>query len=293
VRADDLRRRLRGVLAPPPPEPAGTSREQLLALAELGRRIGGDVPGGDAVLDLSRYELRVFSQNGEDGVLAEILRRSGAPGRWFVEFGAGDGVENNCAVLADVLGWHGLFMDAGEAQFARLAHRYAANPRVITARAMVTPEAIDGLLDAHGVPPEPDVLSIDVDGSDYWIWEALTSRRPRVVVIEYNGALEPARRLVQPRDAGPWDETEFYGASIGALEALGVAKGYRLVHCEMTGNNAFFVRHDLPGDYLPPDEVPRRRTNFWLEGVRHRPDPHGRRFVDLDAQPARQAQSEP
>lgn len=257
-----------------------TSRSQLLALGELARR--GSGPALAAGRDLTAYELRVFSQNGEDGVLAEIVRRSGAPGQSFVEFGAADGVQNNCAYLADVLGWSGLLMDGGDAEIAGLAHRYAANDRVATAQAIVTPANVEELFARHGVPVEPDIVSIDVDGSDYWIWEALTRYRPRVVVIEYNGALPPGRRLVQPRDAPFWDQTDFYGASLEALERLGREKGYRLVHTELTGNNAFFVRDDLPGEYPVPAEVPRRRTNFWLRGDRHLPDPRGRAYVDLD-----------
>jgi hypothetical protein len=292
VKLDELRSRARRALLPAArPAEEGTSRTQLLALSELARRVGGDVPVSEQ-RDLTAFELRVFSQNGEDGVLAEILRRTGAPGRYFVEFGAGDGVENNCAALADVLGWEGLFMDAGDVQFERLAFRYAANPRVRTAKELVTPETIDAVLDAYGVPEEPDVMSIDVDGSDYWIWEAL-KRRPRVVVIEYNSALQPGRRLVQPRNTGAWRETDFYGASIDALEALGAIKGYRLVHCELTGNNAFFVRTDAPGDFPASADVPRRRTNFSLRGIRHVHDPDARTYVDLEAHPARQAHTEP
>jgi hypothetical protein len=289
VTTDKLKERVRHTLAlvgvelglPGPGPVPDTRRDQLLALSEMARRLTGDGLGDEP--DLTRYELRVFSQNGEDGVLAEIIRRTGAPGRSFVEFGAADGVQNNCALLADVLGWSGLFMDGGHEESASLRHRYAANERVVTAQAMITPANVESLFATHGVPSEPDVLSIDVDGSDYWIWEAIEAYRPRIVVIEYNGSVEPGRKLVQPRDAGPWQQTDYYGASIEALMALGERKRYRLVHSELTGNNAFFVRDDLPGEYLPPAEVPRRRTNFWLAGVRHVPNSHGHGYVDLDA----------
>ena len=262
----------------PPEAPAGTPRDQLLALAELTRRRAGD-GSGDAP-DLTGYELRVLSQNGEDGVLDEIVRRSGAPGRSFVEFGASDGVESNCALLAE-LGWSGLFIEGDDDAFARLADRYAGRSPVIAAQAMVTPANVEALFAEHGVPDEPDVLSIDVDGSDYWIREALEAHRPRVVVIEYNGALEPGRALVQPRDHAGWDSTTYYGASIDALAALGDRKGYRLVHTELTGNNAFFVRSDLPGEYPGPEDVLRRRSNFFLAGGGHQPDAQGRAFVEL------------
>jgi hypothetical protein len=264
-----------------------TSRLQLLTLAEMSRRAGGDVPSAGS-LDLAPFELRVFSQNGEDGVLGEIIRRTGAPGRWFVEFGTGAGIECNCALLADVFGWSGLFMEAGDEQYVGLERKYREHARIATRKTFVTPENVDDLLDEQDVPAEFDLLSVDVDGSDYWIWEALERHRPRIVVIEYNGALAAHRRLVQPRATGGWRETDFFGASLGALTLLGERKGYRHVHCDLTGNNAFFVRDDLPGDYLDPADVPRRTANFALAGIRHAPDASGRGYVDLD-----QAQTEP
>jgi hypothetical protein len=263
------------------PEIPDTSRVTLLALSEYARRHAGDAPGGAATLPLALYELRVFSQNGEDGVLAEIIQRIGAPGTHFVEFGTGPGVENNCVLLADVLGWSGLFIEAGDEHYAELEHRYRANPRVATEHAAVTPENVEALFARHDVPEEPDVLSVDIDGGEYYIWEALEAYRPRILVSEYNGELEPGRRLVQPRAHSGWDQSRYYGASIEALVALGERKGYRLVHTELTGNNAFFVRADLPGEFPDPAEVVRRRSNFFLGGQRHAPDPHGRPFIEV------------
>lgn len=282
---DDVRHRVKRLLQ----QTAGaaaiptTSGAQLLALSELVRRAGGDAPGGGTLLDLSPFELRVFSQNGEDGVLGEIIRRTGAPGRFFVEFGAFDGVENNCAALAEVFGWSGLYIEGGDARYTLLERKYRARPRVRTLQAMVTPANVEELFARHDVPEEPDVLSIDVDGSDYWIWEAIQRYRPRILAIEYNGELAADRRLVQPKDHPGWDGTSWYGASIGALVALGAEKGYRLVHTDLSGNNAFFVRSDLPGEYLEPDDVALRTTNHWLLGLGHKPDAAARAFVDLDA----------
>jgi hypothetical protein len=281
----DLKRRLREVMQAAR-DAAGrpaTSREQLLALSEYARRHAGDIPGGGELRDLTLFELRVFSQNGEDGVIAEILRRTGAPGRYFVEIGAGDGIECNCAALADLVGWRGLFVEASDVGMDPLRRKYGANARVQMLQAMVMPGNVEELLTAQAVPDEPDLLSIDVDGSEYWIWQALERRRPRVVVVEYNGSLPPGRRLVQPRDKGAWDHTDFAGASLDALVTLGAEKGYRLVHCELTGNNAFFVREDVPGDFPDPSEVPHRAANHWLSGGRHPPDHLGREYVDLDA----------
>jgi hypothetical protein len=260
-----------------------TSRSTLLAVAELARRHAGDAPAPGPHHGLAPFELRAFSQNGEDGVIAEILRRCDALDGYFVEFGAARGVENNCAALADLLGWRGLFLEADERDHAVLERKYRPSDRVATRRTLVTPENVEELFAAAGVAPEPELLSIDVDGEDYWIWAALERYRPLVVVIEYNSGLEPGRRLVQPRGTGPWDGSSFFGASLAALEALGERKGYRLVHTELTGNNAFFVRTDAPGDFPAPDRVLRRGPNRWLRGEALPPDAQGRAFVDLDA----------
>jgi hypothetical protein len=130
------------------------------------------------------------------------------------------------------------------------------------------------------VPPEPDVVSIDIDGGDYWVWQAL-EHRPRVIVIEYNSALSPGERLVQPSDTGTWSGTAFFGASLGALTALGEQKGYRLVHCELAGVNAFFVRTDLTGDFLPADEVQHRGPNYLLTSYGHPADDTGREYLSF------------
>jgi glycosyltransferase involved in cell wall biosynthesis len=237
----------------------------------------------DGTSTLAPYELRVFSQNGEDGVLAELVRRLGEGSRWFVEFGVESGQEGNCVLLADVLGWNGLFIEADPSFFANLAAKYAGNASVVTRQVMVTPENVEAVFAEAGVPAEPDVLSIDVDGNDWWIWRAVSGYRPRIVVIEYNSALEPGRALVQPYSDVYWDGTDFYGASIGAMCRLAAEKGYTLVYQELAGVNAFFVRDDLLprlGDLLPP--VP-RAPNYFLNAQRHPADPAGRTYLDLDA----------
>ncbi|HET9102351.1 MAG TPA: hypothetical protein VFN55_03280 [Solirubrobacteraceae bacterium] len=265
-----------------------TDRSVYLALAELGRRYAAVAEGSlgePPDRGLAGSELRVFSQNGEDGVLAEILGRIGVSERFFVEFGIESGREGNCVYLADVAGWRGLFMEGGDAFFAALQRKYAAQASVSTVKAMVTPANIEELLRAASVPAEPDILSIDVDGQDYWIWHAVQSFRPRVVVIEYNSALDPRRRLVQPNDPlGGWDGTDYFGASLGALAGLGRDKGYTLVHTELSGANAFFVRDDLVADRFPdPVDVARRGLpNYFQNGYRH-PASHGvGRYIDLD-----------
>lgn len=258
-----------------------TSRSTLLSMAEIVRRTECEPSYGVAFDTLTPFELRVFSQNGEDGIIAEILRRVGAPVRYFVEFGAASS-EANCVLLADLFGWRGLFIDASDKQSELLRRKYGAIERVTTRKARATPENVEELFAEANVPAEPDILSIDIDGEDYYVWERIEAYRPRVVVIEYNAGLDPGRRLVQTRGGTGWNNTAYYGASLGALESLAACKGYRLVHTELTGNNAFFVREDLPGEFPKRADVPRRASNYRLRGLAHDPDPAARAFVDLD-----------
>jgi hypothetical protein len=253
-----------------------------LALSALGDRYAGHrAAPAAAPEDLTRHELRVFSQNGEDGVIEAVLRRTGlGPDPWFVEFGIGRGVEGNCVFLADVLGWPGLFMESDPGQFGLLEHKYAARPEICTVHATVRPDTIDGLIAAAGLGGDPTVLSIDVDSTDYWIWRAVTLR-PRLVVIEYNAHLPPDAVLTQPPEpAMSWDESDYFGASLGALRHLAASIGYRLVHTDLAGVNAFFVRGDLADGFQPEERVVVRSPNFSLLGGGHRPHEGDRTYVD-------------
>lgn len=214
---------------------------------------------------LSSYEARVFSQNGEDGVIAELVTRLGADSHTFVEFGIGAGEEGNCVLLADVFGWSGVFLEGDPEASLRLTAKYRHNERVATRHAWVTPANIESLLQESAVVEEPDVLSIDLDGNDYWVWEAIRNHQPRIAIVEYNSALEVTSTLAQPYAVERvWDgRSASFGASLGALEHLGHEKGYELVYTDLTGINAFFVRSDLR-HLAGVDDVPRRSSNLAL-----------------------------
>jgi hypothetical protein len=238
------------------------AHQQYLAIAWLRDRYKHDE-------GLSAAELRVFSENGEDGVLAEIFSRIGIEKRFFVEFGVGNGIECNTRFLAEVLGWSGVYFESDRGPFEALAQRLSNRPDIAVAQQVVTPANINDLFAAAAVPTEFDLLSIDVDGQDYWIWEALEEHSPRVVILEYNSSLAAEERLVERRGSHVWDETDYFGASLGAIRELGEKKGYRLVHCELAGVNAFFVREDLAAPFLA-SPLP-RGPNFQLHGRRHPP----------------------
>ena len=149
--------------------------------------IASDLPYAEQI---RRREFKVSSQNGEDGLLAFIFGEIGATDHRFVEFGVEDGRECNCANLAIGFGWSGLMLEGSPANAVKARAYYDALGRppgkgVEVVERYVTAENIDGAIASAGVSGEIDLLSIDIDGNDYWIWKAIEGIRPRVVVIEY------------------------------------------------------------------------------------------------------------
>ncbi|MFH0798840.1 MAG: hypothetical protein V2A66_01520 [Pseudomonadota bacterium] len=199
---------------------------------------------------LNRHEFQVFSQSGEDGILAEIFRRIGVSNRFFVEIAAGDGQENNTAYLLSQ-GWNGLWVEgsAVSAEAIRQCFRTPlADGRLKLADACVTAANIEHILREMKVPAEFDLLSLDIDRNTYWVWKALGSFRPRAVVIEYNATFPPdVDWKVDYAPGKVCNETIYFGASLKAFELLGQELGYALVGCGLSGVNAFFVRNDLAG----------------------------------------------
>lgn len=201
---------------------------------------------------LNSYEFSVFSQSGQDGIIEEILRRIGTTNKLCVEFGvgAGGGFENNSTYLL-AKGWTGCWIEADRLAGERIQRQMdflisAGALKLILSHA--TPENIVELFEQLKVPKEFDVLSIDIDSFEHKIWRALSGYQPRVVVIEYNAFLPASVDWVMPYDPqSQWDSSMLFGASLKAFEKLAQEIGYRLVGCDLTGSDAFFVREDLVG----------------------------------------------
>ncbi|MEJ8572832.1 hypothetical protein [Microbaculum marinum] len=192
---------------------------------------------------------KVYSEGYEDGMIAEVFRRIGTTSRRFIEFGVQSGLECNTTFLL-VQGWSGAWIE-GSAASAREARTAFASFPVEIHNDFVTAENADELISRLADEAEPDLLSIDIDSNDYWVWKAITSVRPRLVVIEYNATLPPHVRKTMAYDPrNTWDGGNYFGASLGALAALAETKGYALVGCSPAGVNAFFVRDDLLGDHF-------------------------------------------
>jgi hypothetical protein len=206
-------------------------------------------------LSLSRHHARVYSQSGEDGIIAEIFRRIGTRTRYFVEIGSGDGLENNTRLLLEQ-GWRGIWLDGGKEgtdQAEHLFGEFVSSGALTVVNAFIDGANIDALLDGAGAPSQFDFLSLDIDQNTSYVWRALR-RRARVACIEYNASLPAATALEVPYDPGGfWDGTSWFGASLKALELIGVKKNMRLVGCDLLGFNAFFVDgEESPGRFRAP-----------------------------------------
>lgn len=179
-----------------------------------------------------------YAHDGEDRKAYRLLKKMGIRSRTAVEFGAHDAFyKSNTAYFREVHGWRTILFDL--------------EPRSeLVNRAQITAENINQVFDDFEVPEDVDVISIDIDGNDLWVWKALTYR-PQVLIIEYNPRWRPERRRTIPYDPnrGVWDRTEYYGASAGALVALGREKGYSLA--DSTDGNLLFV----PSGRLPEKPV--------------------------------------
>ena len=211
---------------------------------------GGPLP------ELRDTEATFFSQNGEDGVLLYLFALLGHGDRVAAEICAGDGIECCSANLVVNHSWHALLVDGdddnldrGRAFYANSRHQWFDPP--VLQRAWVTAENVAQLVADAGFAEPLDLLVIDLDGIDYWVWKALRHLRPRVVVTEVNPYLGEERVTLHydPEFVRP-AEVAFASTSLPAMCALATAHGYRFVGTERFGVNAFFVREDLAPDGL-------------------------------------------
>jgi len=225
---------------------------------------------------LHNVEFRVFSQNGEDGILHYIFSLIGTTNKRCVEICAGDGIECNTANLIVNHGWHGLLFDGQEALLDRGRKFYAQcketqiwPPKLVSA--WITVENVNELIASHGFTGEIDLLSLDMDGMDWWIWKAIETIMPRVVVVEVANWFPPTQAVTvpyRPDFQAIYDKNYglFYGgASLGAFVALAKKKGYRLIGCHRYAFNIFFMRDNVGQDLFPeisPEECHHMLTMF-------------------------------
>ena len=231
--------------------------------------------------NINEHEKKIYSQNGEDGIIEYIFSIIGTTNKFSVEFGVGNGFECNTVYLLEKKDWTGLMMDYGsvkQIQWKAVLNKAWTNrnlgliknikkdirffKKIISRKKRsigfqldiknerVTAENIQKLFKKYNVPKNFDLLSIDIDYNDYWVWKSIIDYSPNVVIIEFNSSIPPTESRVVPYDPNAiWDGTNYFGASLLALQKLGIEKGYTLLGCDDNGVNAFFCRDELISDF--------------------------------------------
>ena len=212
---------------------------------------------GEPLARLSDAEFKVFSQFGDDGIIQYLVRRLNVQPRTFVEFGVENYQEANTRFLLINDNWRGLIMDGSSSHMEAVRREDIYWRYDLTATtAFIHRDNINGLIEQNGFAGELGLLSIDIDGNDYWVWESLTCVQPTIVVAEYSSLFGSQRAVTIPYDPN-FIRTQahysnlYWGASLKALCVLADRKGYAFVACNSNGNNAYFVLKERLADLRP------------------------------------------
>lgn len=202
------------------------------------------------VHSLRDIEFQVYSQWGEDGIVEYLVSQLEIPNEVFVEFGVEDYREANTRFLLRNRNWRGVVLDGDPKNIAAIRRDSVFwQHELEAANSFITAENINDLLSRSGVRGDVGLLSIDIDGNDYWVWKAIEVVSPRIVICEFNSVFGSRHAIAVPYDP-QFNRTRahysnlYFGASLAAFCDLGAQKGYVFVGCTTSGVNAFFVRRD-------------------------------------------------
>lgn len=208
----------------------------------------------------SQVGFRVFSQNEEDGILLFIFSLIGETNKITVEICCGDALECNTTNLIVHHKWWGLLFDGSQENINKATHFFKQQPdtKIWTPKlvsAWITKDNVNELIASNGIQGGVDLLSLDIDGIDYWLWDALTVINPRVIVLEYNHLWGPEKSVTVPYREDFVAQfsnygSDYAGASLAAFVKLGKAKGYKLIGTNAYSTNAFFLRNDIEHSWL-------------------------------------------
>ncbi len=237
---------------------------QGIAVARHGRSV-------EKIDTLADVEFSIFSQWGEDGIIDWLVHQNGEMPESFIEFGVADYRESNTRFLINSRNWRGLIIDGDAANIAFVQRDDISWRHDLTSKlAFITGENINELIEEAGFGGEIGILSVDIDGNDYWVWKAINCISPHIVIAEYNsvfGDLFPLTIPYNPnfvRTAAHYSNL-YYGASITALSKLAMDKGYTLLGTNTAGNNAFFLRNDRASPFLSRIANPAPRPSRFRE----------------------------
>ncbi|WP_426025861.1 hypothetical protein [Brevundimonas sp. TSRC1-1] len=233
---------------------------------------------------LARYNRRMYSQHGEDGIISEIFSRIGEGNKRFFEIGVGDGTQNTTRFLLE-RGWSGVWVE-GSPELAESAKefmkQYIDSGDLKIVQAFITAENVSQIVDEVDENGKLDYLSIDIDYNTPHVWRALR-RSSRVACLEYNCTMPPNIAMTVPYDPnGVWDGTAWYGGSLKAFENIGLEKGMALVGSDLVGVNAYFVNfEEAKGKFREPFDAATHYEppRYYEYGHQHPPPTTPRRWV--------------
>ena len=248
---------LPGQLSVAADQTAHLARQAEIGNLLLGRSLSNQIRALGPRRPLREVEFRVCSQWGDDGIIQYLLSQVAVPSDTFVEFGVEDYSEANTRFLLLNDNWRGLILDgSAESMSGVRASELYWRHELVVVDAFITRENINQLIGSAGFRGPIGILSIDIDGNDYWVWEALDVVDAAIVIVEYNSVFGSQRAVTVPYDpafrrAAAHPSHLFWGASVRALCLLAERKGYAFVGCNTNGNNAYFVKRALAGNLAP------------------------------------------
>ena len=200
--------------------------------------------------NIQDYEFKVFSQNGEDGIIQFLIQNTEIKNKIFVEFGVETYKEANTKFLLLNSGWSGLIIDGDKDAMEKIASsdlhwKYGLK----SVGNFITKDNINEIIKSAGIEGEIGLLSVDIDGNDYWVFKSINCINPQILIMEYNSMFGDTHKISVPYDENFVRSQKhysnlYYGASIAALCDIANKKGYDLVGSNSFGNNLFFIRHD-------------------------------------------------
>ena len=208
-----------------------------------------------SINDLSEVEFQVFSQWGDDGIIQYLINKIDIPNKTFIEFGVENYTESNTRFLILNNNWTGYVLDGSQENVDYIKNDGISWACELHAKcAFITKENINELIAHVNFDKEVGILSVDIDGNDYWVWNAINTINPVIVITEYNSLFGYNTRWTVPYDPGfvrseKHSSKLYYGASLNALVTLGKEKGYEFIGSNSKGNNAYFLRKDKVGNF--------------------------------------------
>ena len=212
------------------------------------------------IKSLEEVEFQVFSQWGDDGIIQYLISNLQIENKTFIEFGVENYTESNTRFLVINNNWTGYIIDGSEKNIQYIKNDPISWAHELFAKAQfITKENINSLLSEfleRGYSNEIGLLSIDIDGNDYWVWKEISVINPIIVIVEYNSVFGSDKFWTIPYSANYYRLSEdntilYFGASLGAFCNLAEEKGYYFVGCNIAGNNAYFIRKDKIGSFTP------------------------------------------